>query len=307
MKKLVSIISIAAMILVAGACNKQDQPDDGSGKMSDLQFLIDNLVRTDEAGNITGYIIGDCLNEANPWEISVPVNNYEEAVAIFRYLLPEDAQVTTSGSSLIWTMTDEEGKPEATAELSEDPGLGAIAAVTVKPVLQAGAVKQVSPSVHFILASTWPQNAGAAEEILEKYFCLGARVTVEKDLGFGWGEFVVIRTWKPSECGIMIRLLELDMKKRPLDFCKMAALHKVHKALFANYDLLVNQIGKAQKWPSLDRWYYSREATWTGKEGYVNLKTNKEKWARGFQVDDDKAGFAFVYYFKPKGDKVVLW
>jgi Flp pilus assembly protein TadD len=35
MRKLVSIISIAAMILVAGACNKQDQSDEGSGKMSD--------------------------------------------------------------------------------------------------------------------------------------------------------------------------------------------------------------------------------------------------------------------------------
>jgi Flp pilus assembly protein TadD len=27
MKKFISIISVAAMILVAGACNKQDQPD----------------------------------------------------------------------------------------------------------------------------------------------------------------------------------------------------------------------------------------------------------------------------------------
>ena len=118
MKQLVSYLSIAAMILVAGACNKQDQPYEGPGKMSDLQYLIDGLVRTDDAGNITGYMIGDCLNEANPWEISVPVNNYEEAAAIFRDLLPDDAQVTNSGKTLTWTMTDEEGKPEATAEFA---------------------------------------------------------------------------------------------------------------------------------------------------------------------------------------------
>ena len=122
MKKLVSYLSIAAMILAACACNKQDQPDEGPVKMSDLQYLIDGLVRTDDAGNITGYMIGDCLNEANPWEISVPVNNYEEAAAIFRDLLPDDAQVTTSGKTLIWTMTDEEGKPEATAEQAGPPG-----------------------------------------------------------------------------------------------------------------------------------------------------------------------------------------
>ena len=303
MKKLVSYIAIAAMILVAGACNKQDQPDDGSGKMSDLQYLIDNLVRTDEAGNIIGYIVGDSLNEANPWEISVPVNNYDEAVATFRDLLPDGAQVTASGKTLIWTMTDEEGKPEATAEFAEDPGLGAIAAVTVKPVLQAGAAKQVSPSVHFILTSAWPQNAGAAEEILERDYYLGATVTVEKNLGFGTGDFVVIRPWTPSDCGIMIRLAtaSLDFEGK---YPSMGALHKVHKALMANYDLLVNGFGKEHGWPTLDYWYKSRNTSW-GKQGVVNLKTDEEKWY--YILTTGRPHVAMVYYFKPKGDEVELW
>ena len=303
MKKLVSYIAIAAMILVAGACNKQDQPDDGSGKMSDLQYLIDNLVRTDEAGNIIGYIVGDSLNEANPWEISVPVNNYDEAVATFRDLLPDGAQVTASGKTLIWTMTDEEGKPEATAEFAEDPGLGAIAVVTVKPVLQAGAAKQVSPSVHFILTSAWPQNAGAAEEILERDYYLGATVTVEKNLGFGTGDFVVIRPWTPSDCGIMIRLAtaSLDFEGK---YPSMGALHKVHKALMANYDLLVNGFGKEHGWPTLDYWYKSRNTSW-GKQGVVNLKTDEEKWY--YILTTGRPHVAMVYYFKPKGDEVELW
>ncbi len=290
------------MILVAGACNKQDQPDEG-GKVSDLQYLIDGLVRTDEAGNITGYIVGDCLNEANPWEISVPVNNYEEAAAIFRDLLPEDAQVTTSGSSLIWTMTDEEGKPEATAELSEDPGLGAIAAVTIKPVLKTGAAKQVSPSVHFILTSAWPQNASPAEEILERDYYLGATVIVEKNRGFGTGDFVVIRPWTPSECGIMIRLIKYSTNY-DCKFASMGALHKVHKALMANYDLLVNGCGKEHGWPTLDYWYESRNTSW-GKQGAVNLKTDKENWY--YLLTTGKPHVAMVYYFKPKGDEVEIW
>jgi hypothetical protein len=302
MNKFISIISIAAMILVAGACNKQDQPDEG-GKVSDLQYLIDGLVRTDEAGNITGYIVGDCLNEANPWEISVPVNNYEEAAAIFRDLLPEDAQVTTSGSSLIWTMTDEEGKPEATAELSEDPGLGAIAAVTIKPVLKTGAAKQVSPSVHFILTSAWPQNASPAEEILERDYYLGATVIVEKNRGFGTGDFVVIRPWTPSECGIMIRLIKYSTNY-DCKFASMGALHKVHKALMANYDLLVNGCGKEHGWPTLDYWYESRNTSW-GKQGAVNLKTDKENWY--YLLTTGKPHVAMVYYFKPKGDEVEIW
>ena len=302
MIKLVSYLSIAAMILVAGACNKQDQPDDGSGKMSDLEYLIDNLVRTDEAGNITGYIVGDCLNEANPWEISVPVNNYDEAAAIFRELLPAEAQVTASGKTLTWTMTDEEGKPEATAEFAEDPGLGAIAAMTVKPVLTTNAVKRI-PSVHFILTSTWPQNAGAAEEILEKDYYLGATVTVEKNLGFGTGDYVVIRPWTPSECGIMVRLVKYSLDN-DAKYPSMGALHKVHKALMANYDLLVNGFGKEHGWPTLDYWYVSRNTSW-GAQGAVNLKTDKEKWY--YILTSGKPHEAMVYYFKPKGDEVELW
>ena len=303
MNKFISIISIAAMILVAGACNKQDQPDDGSGKMSDLQFLIDNLVRTDEAGNIIGYIIGDNLNEANPWDISVPVKNYDEAVAIFRELLPAEAQVTTSGKTQIWTMTDEEGKPEGTAEFAEDPGLGAIAAVTVKPVLQAGAAKQVSPSVHFILTSAWPQNASPAEEILERDYYLGATVSVTKNQGFGTGDFVVIRPWTPSDCGIMIRLMKYSTDY-DCKFASMGALHKVHKALMANYDLLVNGCGKEHGWPTLDYWYESRNTSW-GKQGAVNLETDKETWY--YILFSGKPHVAMVYYFKPKGDGVEIW
>jgi len=303
MRKFVSFIAIAATILAAGACNKQEQPDDESGKMSDLQYLIDGLVRTDDAGNITGYIVGDSLNEANPWEISVPANNYDEAAAIFRDLLPDGAQVTTSGSTLIWTMTDEEGKPEATAEFAEDPGLGAIATVTVKPVLQAGAAKQVSPSVHFILTSAWPQNASPAEEILEKDYYLGATVSVTKNRGFGTGDFVVIRPWTPSECGIMIRLAtaSLDFEGK---YPSMGALHKVHKALMANYDLLVNGCGKEYGWPTLDYWYKSRNTSW-GKQGVVNLKTDEEKWY--YILTSGRPHTAMVYYFKPKGDEVELW
>ena len=304
MRIFVSIISIAAMILVAGACNKQDQqPDEAPGKMSDLQYLIDGLVRTDDAGNITGYMIGDCLNEANPWEISVPVNNYDEAAAIFRDLLPDDAQVTTSGKTQIWTMTDEEGKPEGTAEFAEDPGLGAIAAVTVKPVLQAGAAKQVSPSVHFILTSTWPQNAGAAEEILERDYYLGAAVYMEKNLGYGSGEFLVVRPWSPSECGIMISLdAPYDY---PDDECSsVKTLKNVHKALYANYDLLVNGYAKQHNWPRLDDWYMAKDKKAYVLDYYVNLATGKDDW---FWTAPGDRAMAYVYCFKPDGNKIKFW
>lgn len=302
MKKLVSFFAIAAMILVAGACNKQEQPDDESGKMSDLQYLIDGLVRTDDAGNITGYIVGDSLNEANPWEISVPVNNYDEAVATFRDLLPDGAQVTTSGKTLIWTMTDEEGKPEGTAEFAEDPGLGAIAAVTLKPVLQADAVKQVSPSVHFILTSAWPQNAGTAREILEKDYYIGATVTLKKNLGYGDGEFLVIRTWKPTEAGIMVRLVDIR-GFTPSDCCTMGTMHKVYRAIHDNYTL-VDDYRKQHGWPSFDRWYRTTSSKKVFYNGYLSLETDETRWSFS---DPEGSAKAYVYFFGPDGDKVEYW
>ena len=294
MKKLVSYLSIAAMILVAGACNKQDQPDDESGKMSDLQYLIDGLVRTDEAGNITGYIVGDSLNEANPWEISVPVNNYEEAAEIFRDLLPAEAQVTTSGKTLIWTMTDEEGKPEGTAEFAEDPGLGAIATVTLKPVLQAGAAKQVSPSVHFILTSTWPKNSWTIEDELRVDYYVGRVVNLSKDWGFGKGRFLIVRGWTPTEAGIMVRLSE-GYDSHAL--CSMRALRRTYKAIQANYDIVADY-AEREGWPSFDRWYWSGNTKWLVKNGFLNMKTGKEKWS--FKEPKNSA-MPYMYYFGPDG------
>ena len=300
MKKLVSYIAIAAMILVAGACNKQDQPDDGSGKMSDLQYLIDNLVRTDEAGNIIGYIVGDSLNEANPWEISVPVNNYDEAVATFRDLLPDGAQVTTSGKTLTWTMTDEEGKPEATAEFVEDPGLGAIAAVTVKPVLQAGAAKQVSPSVHFILTSAWPQNSWTIEDELRVEYYVGRVVNLSKDWGFGKGRFLIVRGWTPTEAGIMVRLSE-GYDSHAL--CSMRALRRTYKAIQANYDIVADY-AEREGWPSFDRWYWSGNTKKLVKNGFLNMKTGKEKWS---WKEPKNSAMPYMYYFGPDGDDDVKY
>ena len=300
MKKLVSIISIAAMILVAGACNKQDQPDDESGKMSDLQYLIDGLVRTDEAGNIIGYIVGDSLNEANPWEISVPVNNYDEAVATFRDLLPAEAQVTTSGKTLIWTMTDEEGKPEGTAEFAEDPGLGAIAAVTVQPILQAGAAKQVSPSVHFILTSAWPKNSWTIEDELRVEYYVGRVVNLSKDWGFGKGRFLIVRGWTPTEAGIMVRLSE-GYDSHAL--CSMRALRRTYKAIQANYDIVADY-AEREGWPSFDRWYWSGNTKKLVKNGFLNMKTGKEKWS---WKEPKNSAMPYMYYFGPDGDDDVKY
>lgn len=294
------------MILVACACNKQEQPEN-PGKMSDLEYLLEGLMRIDENGGVTGYMMGDNLNPADPYDISVPVDSFEEAVELFMTLLPPDAAVTRDATSVTWNMTDGDSKPEGKAVLKKNEELGAVATLTVTPLLQASGPKTI-PSVTFLPPILWPDNSGAAEDILNRDYYVGAAVWKEKDEGFGKGEFLVIREWTPKESGIMIQMSDHkypsnNVSKGP---SSMNTLHKVHKALMANYDLLVEGYGKAHGWPSLDAWYMSSDDTWYGCGGYLNLKTGKEKWSF-LELTIDYCYLVSVYCFKPDGNKIKFW
>ena len=296
------------MILAACACKKQEQPEKTITKMGDLEFLIDGLVSTDENGNITGYNVGDNINDADPWEISVPVNSFEEALNLFKSIIPADAVLIEEGNSVTWNMTDPDGVSEGKAVLKKNEQLGAIASLTVTPLLKTNGPR-TAPSVIFLPSSIWPENAGAAEEILNRDYYLGAAVWKDVDEGFGAGEFVVVREWSSKECGIMIQMVPIVLDGD--DHCSsMNTLHKVQKALADNYELLVKGYGKEHFWPDLDSWYRSKEMDW-GCRGYVNMKTGKEKWP--FFVKDyffdwgKEEGTALVYCFKPNGDKIKFW
>ena len=300
MKKFISIISIAAMILVAGACNKQDQPDEG-GKVSDLQYLLEGLMRIDENGGVTGYMMGDNLNPADPYEVTVPVDSYEEAVALFMDLLPEGASVSQDATSVTWNMTDPDDNPEGKAVLKKNEELGAVATLTVTPLLQASG-SRIIPSVTFLPPILWPENSGYGEEVLKRDYYLGAAVLKGVDEGFGIGEFVVVREWTSKESGIMIQMVGSAVNKS-VKASSASTLHQVHKALKANYDLLVNGYGKAHNWPSLNRWFCS-STSGIMCHYYVNLENNKEDW---FVFCPNNAWEVRIYCFKPSGDKVKFW
>lgn len=305
MRKFVSIISIAAMVLAAGACKKQDPPDNDFGKMSDLEYLISGMVKVDANGYIVGYNIGDNLNEANPWEISVPVNNFEEALELFKGIIPEDAVLIQKGNSVTWDMTGGDGKAEGTAVLKKNGEQGAVATLTVTPLLQTKG-PGIAPSVIFLPAGTWPGKAGAAEEILAKDYYLGASVYKKKDDGFGKGEFLVIRPWSPQQAGIMAQMVPGTTRNKG-QFSSMNTLHQVQKAMAANYDLLVEGYGKKHGWPDLDSCFYSGDLSSSGCVGYCNLETGKEEWVHVLWPRPKKEGTALVYLFRPDGDKIKYW
>ena len=301
MRKLVSLFAIAAMILAVAACKKEDQP--GGGKVSDLQYLIEALMRTDENGKITGYMIGDNLNPADPYDISVPVDSYEEAVELFFELMPEGAHYTQDATSVTWDMTDGDGKPEGKAILRKNEELGAVATISVTPLLMTKGAK-VFPSVTFLPSILWPENSGAAEEILNRDYYLGAAIYKGTDEGFGWGPFVVVRPWTPQESGLLVRLVSPPWGEDCTS--SMNTLHKVQKALAANYELLVEGYGKQHDWPDLDGWYMSSDIEWLCR-GYCNLKTGEEKWPNALFGSASEKGTALVYCFKPNGDKIKFW
>ena len=105
MKKYLYLLLCATFILCSCSkdesdANPQSQSESESDsdieedvKLSDFEILASQLVETDSEGNILEYSVGANLNEADPSEISVPVDTYEEAVELFKKWLPEGAQL----------------------------------------------------------------------------------------------------------------------------------------------------------------------------------------------------------------------
>lgn len=333
MKKYLFWLFGATLALTACKQNSAGQnPAEQNIKMDDYEYLVESLMRFDDEGNITGYMIGDNLNEADPLEISVPVKNYEEAVAIFRSLLPQDATVKQEGMLYSWPMTDSLGAE--IGELVLDTLSGHIGHIRMKgrgpkidPAPARAKAAQRTPKCLFISETAWPENSGAAEEILKDQYYLGAIVEKTQDEGFGSGKFVVIAPWTPQNCGLMI---QLDPKAYYLDDMPKkkcsgkSTLHRVYKELHTgnNYHDIFEVIGQQVNWPSgLSGWYLTK--TKNGSAYYcVNLDNDNEKTyrpgegnrkidsapaRRATAASSDKLRMAYCYCFKPDGDKIKFW
>ena len=315
--------------LALAACNNND-PEQNL-KLDDYEYLVESLMRFDDNGEITGYMIGDNLNEADPTEISIPVKDFDEAVAIFRTILPQDAVVKQEGKTYTWAMSDSIGQSEGELVLEEDTVPGGIACFIIKkgPKIPKAPARNPkipkAPKGRFIPESAWPENSGAAEEILEQDYYLGAIVNKSKDEGFGSGTFVVIAPWTPQECGLMIQLASSSsyFEDMPKKKCSgVSTLHRVYRELHKdnNYQEIFVTKGQEVNWPNtLNGWYLTK--TKKGAAYYcVNLETNGEKFynpdkgryiekapAHRAPAASDKFRMAYCYCFKPDGDKIKFW
>lgn len=332
------LLWLFGMTMMLTACN-QNNPEQNA-KVDDYSYLIESLMRFDDNGEITGYMIGDNLNEADPLDISVPVENYDEAVRIFRSLLPMDVTLKQEGTSLIWAMTDSLGNEEGELILEEGSTEDSIAVMRFKgrPKIEPAPERRVTTNQFppiiipsnikctFIPESAWPENAGAAEEILNEQYYLGAVVKKEKDEGFGSGWFVVIAPWTPQECGLMVKI-EKDSyyyNDIPKKKCSSAnTLHRVYRELHkgSNYHDIFEVIGQQEEvnWPITLNGSYLTKTKKGAAHILVNLETNSEKYYNpdnGRYIDSaparmpaasDKMRMIYCYCFKPKGDKIKFW
>ena len=120
MKKYLYLLLCATFILCSCSkdesdANPQSQSEsdiEEDVKLSDFEILASQLVETDSEGNILEYSVGANLNEADPSEISVPVDTYEEAVALFKSWLPEGAQLVEENKKITWKITDEDNQQQ---------------------------------------------------------------------------------------------------------------------------------------------------------------------------------------------------
>lgn len=310
MKK-TAFIFCAALALLACSKDDTDVQNEYTDKLSDLEYFQDGLVRLDSLGNILGYNVGKNLNEADPSELSVAVDSYEEALDRFLEWLPEGVQPVVNGKTYTCQMTDEENQPEGQVVFAEstDPGVLATVSVTAKgPKIN---------SVLFIPTTAWPENSSEIEEYLEENYYLGAEVEVTEDKGYGKGTFIVIREWSPKENGIMIQMegTRYEQMWNSYNRDKTSSINTtqtVSKVLHqdSNYDYIVNTYGKAHGWPSLDERYLTKKIKkkfLTKYFTFVNLETGKDGKFSNSLFDNQSWYRVFIYWFAPSGNKVTIW
>lgn len=314
MKK-IALLLCAALALFA--CRKADPEipvNEDSGKLSDLEFFQDGLVRLDDSGNITGYNIGENLNEADPSEVSYPVDSYQEALGVFLSWLPDGTQPAVSGKTYTWEMTGEDNQPEGQVVFSDSKEPGVLATVSVN------AANAKVRTVKFIPTSAWPKNSSSTEEYLADYYFLGAPVWIEEDRGYGNGEFIVIREWTPQENGLMIQMegVKYGQTWDSYNTGKASTINTtqtVSKVLHqgSNYEYIVNTYGKPKGWPSLDNRYLTKNIKHGGFLGtstyhtFVNLETGEDGEFDNDLFTNQSWYRVFIYWFKPDGDKIIYW
>jgi hypothetical protein len=324
-----TIIRISLLLLgflAAVSCQKMETQEGTVMSADDARILVANLVITDDDDNITGYVTGFGLNQADPGEITIRCETFEKAQEVFRSWFSLDAVVTEDpDGSITWLMTDEEKKSQGAAVLTPGGEKGAVAHVELP------AAFPVVSKILFLPAASMPENAELdfADVLDNLYF--GNTINVlspdfpSKDLTHGSGAMVVIREYDQdtNTAGILMAFPEHKVggtvyngddffntvRKRSR---KQSELEGPIGTAYRKYRKYLDPIFKNLNYLDGDRWLACRD----GKDhynlynmvskadngGYMTIgfagmytgKTHYECWAYFFTVEKDDKGVCKV-------------
>lgn len=213
MKKIVSLLFILPFFgMGIMSCSNDDEPiqntdDEAVIHVEDeLAILQESLVKVDENGNLVERILGVPLDAADPDEVSVGVDSYDEALETFGNLFADTTAVSNNGTLAEFSL--QQGKAELT-KASGSKGMVACA------VFDVPGLKHVS-KVNFILNSAWPNNAGGKEyhklgyQYQMKGFT-GKPTYIEKRNGSSWDQnelhtYVCIREYSNGVPALLVAI-----------------------------------------------------------------------------------------------------
>ncbi len=214
-KKLLSL-GLSSLILCAmmWACSddKNEPSDSPAGDESgdvtafdELKWFEDNLVLTDEGGNVLEYIYGRVLDPAAPQTLFVGVDSEDEAAEIFKGWLAPDSEsrlTESSDGSMVYSPKDTDGK--AQGEIRYNVNGKGEDAISIVSFSTDAKLKHIN-EIRFIHNDLWPDN----EEVINPY-SVGEIVDFDTDYNYsnhkwdGWQKAVCVREASKNQSGYLV-------------------------------------------------------------------------------------------------------
>ena len=306
------LLTLGALALLAAGCSKtvtEEIPRHNSAaSYDDADYLLDGLVKNVDGALIPMYGI---LREDGV--LQIPATSVFESERHFRSLLTRDAAIREEGSTITWTLTDGQGRPQGKAVFSlggESPlTLGTIAFPEDFPLTGA---EYLSAQSFSLLDAV---NPDVQEDLEDNYF-YGAIVDIP-DYGCGSGKFVVFREYnfETGENGMALRVdghrwntSEYTSGDNAHQISARASCLSTMQTAGAIYradrNILSKQLRNAGC-TAIDQHYYTDSRSWTGRNYYYCLHDGECDTIGPFT--DTEFYECWIYWFHPDGDHIRFW
>lgn len=209
-------------LLSLTACGDDNEPNTPMyGKVvgfNGLKWFGDNLVLTDNSGNLVEYINGRPIDPANPQTLFIGVDSEKEAASIFQsWLAPETkSQLTVSSDgSMTYVAKDEGGKKLGEIYYKvREKGEELLSVVRFSADVSIPYVDEVC----FILNDLWPDN----DEVVSQYKV--GDIVESNQAWYGMKRGVCIREAEKDRSGLILYLSKNEYQLGHHDYPELPSL-----------------------------------------------------------------------------------